>query len=108
MPRKGAVPRGTDYQVLGVEETGDGVERSIEDIPADEIALAVLHLVRSQVSVQKQRIPSEVAGLFGFERVRSASADRIREVIDTLVERGKLSTSGPYVQANSTQGDAAS
>jgi len=87
---------------------GDGVARSLEQIPAVEIALGVRHLVGEQVSVQRSRIPSEIAGLFGFDRVRAAGADRIREVIDGMVERGDLIVSGPYVQLSTARPIAAS
>lgn len=76
---------------------GDGVRRRIEDIPRDEIAMAVLHLLETQFGMQRERIPSEVTQLFGFDRARGPSADRIAAVVDDLIDEGRLRASGPNV-----------
>jgi len=75
----------------------DGVERSIEEIPPEEVILAIRHLVGSQFGMQRDRIPSEVAGLFGFARARAPSADYIREIVDGMVESNSLRLNGPNV-----------
>lgn len=75
----------------------DGVKRAIDEIPHEEVELAVLHLVEQQFSVQRDAIPHEVAELFGFERAGTTSADRVRDVVDGLVEQGRLRASGPNV-----------
>jgi len=76
---------------------GDGVHRTIEQIPREEVALAVIHLVKTQFGMLRERIPSAVTTLFGFDRSGAVSQDRIREVVDRLVEQGRLRPSGPYV-----------
>ncbi len=79
----------------GFRTPADGVERSIEEIPPEEIVLAIRHLVGSQFGMQRERIPSEVAGLFGFTRARAPSADYIRDILDGMVERNELRVNGP-------------
>ncbi len=76
---------------------GDGVQRGIELIPKDEIALAVLFLVEDQFGMQRDSIPGKVVNLFGFDRARAPSADRIQEVVDDLIEARRLRTQGPNV-----------
>lgn len=91
------VLRSTRVQRSTFRLPGDGVQRTVEQIPREEIALAVLYLVRSQFGMQRDRIASAVANLFGFDRARAPSSDRVREVVDALVERGQLRVSGPNV-----------
>jgi very-short-patch-repair endonuclease len=76
---------------------GEGVHRGIELIPEEEIALAVLFLVQDQFGMQRDSVPGKVVNLFGFDRARAPSADRIREVVDDLIEAGRLRTQGPNV-----------
>lgn len=45
--------------------------------------------------MQRERVASEVGHLFGSERVRAPAADRIREVVDGLVDDGRLRIQGP-------------
>jgi very-short-patch-repair endonuclease len=72
----------------------DGVERDVDQIAAEEIELAVLHLVEDQFGVQRERLPRAVAKLLGFRQLRADGAKFIHEIIDDLVERGHLRTSG--------------
>jgi hypothetical protein len=72
----------------------DGVERDVDQIAAEEIELAVLHLVEDQFGVQRERLPHAVAKLLGFRQLRADGAKFIHEIIDDLVERGHLRTSG--------------
>ena len=72
-----------------------GVERAVEEIPPEEISVAIRHLIGSQFGMQRERIPSEIAGLFGFSRARAPSADYIREILDDMVDAGQLRVSGP-------------
>lgn len=76
---------------------GDGVKRSIQLIAPEEIAFAVLYLVEDQFGMQRDHIPHAVGSLFGFERVHSEAADRIAAVVDYLLEKGDLRSSGPSV-----------
>ena len=73
---------------------GDGVKRPIEWIAAEEIELAILHLVEDQFGVARDYVPLAVARIFGIERLRGEGADIIRGIADDLVERGLLRTSG--------------
>jgi len=73
---------------------GDGVKRPLEWIAAEEIELAVLHLVEDQFGVSRDYLPQAVARIFGIERLRGEGADIIRDITDDLVQRGLLRVSG--------------
>jgi very-short-patch-repair endonuclease/DNA polymerase III delta prime subunit len=81
----------------------DGVERDVDQIAAEEIELAVLHLVEDQFGVQRERLPRAVAKLLGFRQLRADGAKLIHEIIDGLVERGLLRTSGFQVFVTPTK-----
>jgi very-short-patch-repair endonuclease len=81
----------------GFRVPGHGVRREIEMIPRWEIAFAVLYLVEDQFGMQRERIPTGVVNLFSFERARAQSADRIRDVVDQLIEVRRLRVQGPNV-----------
>jgi very-short-patch-repair endonuclease len=76
---------------------GDGIQRALGQIAPEEIALAVLHKVEDQFGYQREALPRAVADLFGFDRLPPAGAEVIGAVVDSLVERGILAVSGPYV-----------
>lgn len=84
-----------DAAVTRFRIPGDDVQRSIEEIPKVEIAAAALHLVEDQFGMQRDAIPARIANIFGFSRARAPSADQIREVIDELIEQGRLRPQGP-------------
>lgn len=75
----------------------DGVKRLIHLIAPEEIELAILHLVEDQFGMWRDQIPQAVVKLFGFERARAEAADIIRTVVDALVDRGALRSSGHQV-----------
>lgn len=93
------VLRSRGAQLSAFRLPNDGIQRSLEEIPREEIALAVTHVVRSQFGMLRERIPSAVANVFGFDRARAPSYDRVREVVDALVEHGQLRLSGPNIYA---------
>ena len=75
----------------------DGVERRIEQIAAEEIGLAVLHLLEDQFGIYEEQLPQAVARLFGVERLHTEPADRIRGVVEVLLRRGLLRHSGTQI-----------
>jgi len=76
---------------------GDGVQRSLAQIASEEIALAILHKVEDQFGYQRDGLSRTVAELFGFERLPPGGAEIVGTVVDGMIERGVLTTSGPYV-----------
>jgi len=75
----------------------DSERRAIEHIPPSEISLAILYLVEDQFGVIEESLPQAVARLFGIERLRSESADIIRQVVENLLSSGKLRRAGIQV-----------
>ncbi len=75
----------------------DGVKRPIHMIASEEIELAILYLVEEQFGMLRDKIPQSVIELFGFERARAEAVDIMRAVVDDLVERGTLRSSGHQV-----------
>jgi very-short-patch-repair endonuclease len=76
---------------------GQDVKRTIDQISDEEIGLAVLHLVEDQFGVSEEHVPQTVARIFGVERLRAEAADKIRDVVVRLVNRGLLRVSGTQV-----------
>ena len=75
----------------------DGVMRSLAQIAAEEIELAVLHKVEDQFGYQRDALPRAAAELLGFDRLPPGGAEIVGTVVDGLVERKILTVSGPYV-----------
>lgn len=73
------------------------MRRPIEWIAAEEIELAILHLVEDQFGVAREYVPLAVARILGIERLRGEAADITRGIADHLVERSLLRTSGPQL-----------
>jgi hypothetical protein len=61
----------------------------------DEIKLAIQHVVEVALSIQREIVPAEVAQLLGVQRLSSEIADRIRAVVDDLVQEGLIHVHGP-------------
>jgi len=101
----GRVARGSDTDFLVMKgETlktfripGDGIERQIQFIAPEEIALAILHLVEDQFGMFRDQIPTAVVKLFGLERAGPEAADIIRNVLEGLVDSGRLRIVGLQV-----------
>jgi hypothetical protein len=83
---------GRSRQTFGVPS--EGVERTIDLIAPEEVESAVLYLVEDQFGVQRDQLPQAAGGLLGIKPVRAETAKSIGEVVDDLVERGLLRTSG--------------
>ena len=84
-------------QLKTFRTSGDGVQRPLDVVSPEEIALAVLYLVEDQFGYQREAIPRAIAGLFGFERAPIGTAEIVGTVIDDLVEKGELAVSGHQV-----------
>jgi hypothetical protein len=81
----------------GFRTPADDVRRSIEQIPPEEIELAILYLAEDQFGLVRDQIPQAVAKLFGVERLHGDSADVIRRTVDRLIDGALLRTSGPNI-----------
>ena len=76
---------------------GDGVNRSLNEIICEEIELAILFTVENQFGYQREALPQAVARLFEFKRTPSDALEIIGDVVDSLIEKGRLRLSGPNV-----------
>jgi very-short-patch-repair endonuclease len=95
--RRGAFLYQAGSEVSGFRIPADGVERSVALVAPEELEFAVLHIVEDQFGYPRSALPRAVSELFGFERTRAGSAELIATVVDGLVERGLLRSSGPNV-----------
>lgn len=86
-----------DRNLSSFRTPGDEVFRTLELIPREEIELAVLFLVEDQFGMIREYVPQAIARLFGIERLAASGADRIRDVVDGLIEKGPLRVSGHHV-----------
>jgi len=73
---------------------GDDVKRTIHYISSQEIALAILYLVEDQFGLVREQIPQAISKIFEITRTEPEENDRIREITDSLVEKGKLIVNG--------------
>jgi len=76
-----------NYELFRIPN-GDGLRRDMEDIPAEEIANAVKHILTNQISLSKEDLVKEVYKLFGFARGSAAMEEIIRAGIKMGVKRG--------------------
>lgn len=75
----------------------DGGERPSAWIPAEEIQLAVLHIVEDQFGCQRGALSKAVAEVFGFDRTPAGLSDLVATAVDMLVDEKRLEASGPNV-----------
>jgi very-short-patch-repair endonuclease len=70
--------------------TDDRSWRSIHEIPPEEIALALTNLVRDSLSIDRDKLLSYVARIFGFERAGNHIQKALEDACDDLVEKRQL------------------
>ncbi len=68
----------------------DQSRRSIEEIPPEEVALAMRNLVRDSLSIERDKLLLLIARLFGFERAGNHIQKTLANTFDELVETGQL------------------
>ncbi|MCI0628190.1 MAG: DUF3320 domain-containing protein [Acidobacteria bacterium] len=72
----------------------EGVHRNLALVPPEEIELAILYIVEDQFGFQRDALLRAIAEVFGFERTSAGLSELVGNVVDDLVEHGKLRTSG--------------
>jgi len=72
--------------VLGDPETA----RTLDDIPTEEIVVAVTEVCRAALGISRESLVSNVARVFGFGRTGSEVSAKIGAVVDELVSKGVL------------------
>jgi len=73
---------------------GDGVHRRLGLVPPEEIELAIVYMVEDQFGFQRDALPRAIAEQFGFERTSLGLSELGGNVVDDLIEHGKLRVSG--------------
>ena len=79
------------------------VEKRIDYVPPEEIALAVMVAVNSSCGLPEADAPAEAARLLGFGRTGHDIKSAIGIVADELVDDGALECSGGYLIARRAQ-----
>jgi len=64
--------------------------RAIDQIPSEEIELAMKNLVRDGLSIERERLLLHVARIFGFERAGNQIHRALEYAFDELVETRQL------------------
>jgi len=92
----------TGVELSSFRLPNEGIERDLDLIAPEEIELAVLYLVEDQFGMQWEKLPHAVSRLLGIRQLRADGVTFVNEIIDDLVERGVLRTSGfqVYVTPN--------
>ena len=75
------------------EADGDGL-RAAEDLPLEEVANAVLHVLHSHIGAPIDEVIRETARLFGFGKTGRVVEDRMRLGVGRLEQLGRVTRSG--------------
>lgn len=76
---------------------GDGVERSIDQLPPEEIELAILFVVEDRFGFSRDRLPRAIVDTFGLGKANSGVSEIVGDIVDGLIESGRLRLSGTSV-----------
>lgn len=85
------------YSSFRVPGSTDDSKRKVEEIPVEELANGVEHVLKQQISLPRDDLVKETARLFGFLRIGQNVDSRIREAIDLLVKRGRIADNGENI-----------
>ena len=64
--------------------------RSIEEIPSEEIAVAMKNLTRECLSIERDKLLQYVARIFGFERAGNHIQKALENTFEELLESRQL------------------
>lgn len=71
--------------------------RSIHLISPEELAVAILGVIKASYGIQREMIPAEVCRLFGFRRTTSDISVTVDHIVGKLLDEGRVIDSGRYV-----------
>jgi len=85
-------PAGESFQVMVRQPNADDDQsrRSIEEIPSEEIALAMKNLARDGLSIERDKLLVYVARIFGFERAGNHIQKTLEDTLEELLEARQL------------------
>ncbi len=72
-------------------------KRSMDEIPPQEIANAVKHILANQISMTKDDLIRETAHVFGFSRIGGVIESAVIKGIEIAIERGFAKTEGDRI-----------
>lgn len=72
-------------------------QRGIEEIPPEEVDIAVLRTVEAALSIDRDQLVTQVARILGYERTGGRIGDLLRRRIDANLQNGHLAPEGSSV-----------
>ncbi|MEV0294933.1 DUF3320 domain-containing protein [Nocardia sp. NPDC050710] len=96
-----------DRELRFVRTPTSTCERAVRHVPLVERQLAAIHVITDNVGVRREELLSEVAGVFGWTRVRSEIRATLTADLDSLIESGVIdeTTLGLTVSGRAAPGD---
>lgn len=85
-------PAAESFQVMVRQPNADDDQsrRSIDEIPSEEIALAMKNLARDSLSIERNKLLVYVARIFGFERAGNHIQKAMEDTLEELLEARQL------------------
>jgi very-short-patch-repair endonuclease len=76
---------------------GDEVQRRLSQISAEEIRNAVKYLIQEQFGLAYDNLLQSIKPLFGIVRADPEEGDRVKDIVDDMVVKGKVVRQGPLL-----------
>ncbi|HAS80883.1 MAG: AAA ATPase [Candidatus Nomurabacteria bacterium GW2011_GWE1_32_28] len=76
---------------------GDGVERQLNQISSIEIKNAIKYLIKNQFGLAYDNMIQSLKPLFGINRVDPEESDRVKDLVDEMIEKGTVTKQGPLL-----------
>ena len=92
--------RPEEYREFRVPRNGEESVREAEDLPVEEVANAVIYVLRTQVSAPVEEIIRETSRLFGFRRSGRIVKERIADGLALLERQGRVKVEDDAVVIN--------
>jgi hypothetical protein len=85
-------PAAESFQVMVRKPNADDDQsrRSIDEIPSEEIALAMKNLARDSFCIERNKLLVYVARIFGFERAGNHIQKAMEDTLEELLEARQL------------------
>jgi very-short-patch-repair endonuclease len=87
----------SDKKYTNFRTPGDNVERRLGQISAVEIRNAILYLIRNQFGLAYDNMIQSIKPLFGINRADPEETDRLKDIVDDMIDRGVLVKHGPLL-----------
>jgi hypothetical protein len=96
---KGDVLRDPEQDTVPVRDRSDldGPARDIQHVPVSEITRAAKEIVKVSFGIEKDELVQQVGRQLGFSRIGSNIEDRIRSVIDAMIEQEQFAAEDEHL-----------